>query len=62
MSFGDKFDDDDLIVVIRGKHAGEFGVVLFRLKVHDEFVLVQLEDEDDPYPFLDAEIDLRTER
>jgi transcription elongation factor len=57
VSLGDEFDDGDEVKVIRGKYLGEVGVVVARLKVHTEYVYVQLEDESDELAFLDAELE-----
>jgi hypothetical protein len=60
VSRGDEFEAGDEVRVIRGKHIGEIGVVLDRLKTHYEYVYVQFDDEDDSddlHAFLDAELE-----
>ena len=56
MSLGDVFDTGDEVKVLRGEFKGEVGIVISRLKVHDEYVYVRLQDDDELHAFLDAEL------
>lgn len=56
-----EFDSGDRVRVTRGKHRGEIGVVLNRMKHHPDYLCVRFEDEDEqdqPHPLLDRELEM----